>query len=880
MNDSIEIFKRQVSLINEIFYSYENLTNDELRDKSIQIKIIVNNSPDKNKALNEALPEVYALVKETARRFSLGQVVVTANEYDIWLASNYDFVEIKGNKAIYHKKWDACGVPFEWNMVHYDEQLLGGILLHYGYAIEMATGEGKTLVATLPVFLNALTHHGVHLMTVNDYLSKRDFRLTHPIYAFHGLTAECIEQFERYDERRKYAYECDITFGTNSGFVFDYLYDHLATDPKECMQGHHNFAIIDELDSILIDEADNPHIVSGGIHYNNEEIYKTHFSLIEEIVNDKSKNFYTIDLLNKNATFTSEGESYISNKINNRELFNIRKKYELKDFCLLPKEQQKRITQNLFLQNVLHQLLRAYTVFEKDVDYVIQDNSVKIVDPYTGRIKETSRWEHGLHTAIEIKEKVKAKDDSDGIAVISLKNFYKLYKKIAGMSGTIMTVKDELEAIYGLDCMNIPTHNPLIRKDNPLCIFRTSSQKDEAILNKVIKNVHNGRPTLIGCLSIKRADVIEKLLSERKLNFNRLDAKTTQDESITVSKAGIGNTITLSTSVAGRGTDIKPSSHTLINGGLSIIGTDLFTSIRTDLQLKGRTGRQGNPGSTTFFASLEDHVLKYLSAEERKELDDIISKINSDDLSCDKVRCYFKLAQTNRENIYKIKRAKEARKDDIIAPHRAKFYGQRNKVLFDAIYANKLINDIITEYNIKNNQIEEHLASLYDKAKELTLRARRNNPNRQHILIPFSDNQHPFTIKYDVNIILTSLQYFISEFKRQSILQIYDEFWKELVLHMMQDLDQKEIDALNGDYARMEKDVHQTLISRLDSSTIVFNFIEVTPVSSDIINSNLTDAKRMRNVTIQKDSPCPCGSGKRYCECHGSNIRNIRRRRI
>ncbi|WP_317418285.1 hypothetical protein [Phocaeicola coprophilus] len=427
MNDSIEIFKRQISHINEIFHSYENLTNDELREKGIQIKISVSNSSDKNETLNKALPEVYALVKETARRFSLGQVVVMANEYDIWLASNYDFVEIKGNKAIYHNKWDAGGVPFEWNMVHYDEQLLGGILLHYGYAIEMATGEGKTLVATLPVFLNALTHQGVHLMTVNDYLSKRDYHLTHPIYAFHGLTVECIEQYRRYDERRKYAYKCDITFGTNSGFVFDYLFDHLATDPKECVQERHNFAIIDELDSILIDEADTPHIVSGGMYYNNEDIYKKHLSLIEDIIKDSSKKYYTIDLLNKDAAFTSEGESYISNRLNNKDLFKIRKKYELKNYNLLPEEQRKQIMHNIYLQNVLHQLLRAYTVFEKDVDYVIQNEAVKIVDPYTGRIKETHRWEHGLHTAIEIKEKVKVQDDSDGIAVISLKNFFKLY---------------------------------------------------------------------------------------------------------------------------------------------------------------------------------------------------------------------------------------------------------------------------------------------------------------------------------------------------------------------------------------------------------------------------------------------------------------------
>lgn len=882
MNNPIDKIKLQISLINENFRSFRKLTNDELRDKTALFEEKINNANNKSEILTEVLPEVYAIVKETARRFSQGRVVVTANDNDRRLAAgNCGFVEIDGDNAIYFNKWDAGGVPFVWDMVHYDEQLLGGILLHHGYAIEMATGEGKTLVATLPVFLNALTHQGVHLMTVNDYLSKRDYQLTHPIYAFHGLTVDCIEQYDTHERQRKNAYTCDITFGTNSGFVFDYLYDHLAIYPDDCVQGQHNFAIIDEIDSILIDDANIPHIISGGMPYNESEIYQKYRSLISEIVKEAPNDYYVVNNLDRNADFTDKGKAYISEKINKKELFAVRKKYEIEDFNTLPEKLREEILQNGYLRNVLHQLLLAYTVYEKDVDYVVQGGRVKIVDPNTGRIKERNRWEHGLHTAIEVKEEVEVRYDFNSMAVISLKNYFKLYNRIAGMSGTVMAAKDELQELYGLECAQVPTHRPVIREDSPLCIFRTSRQKDEAILNTVIENYNNGRPTLIGSLSIKRADAIERLLLTNELKFNRLDAKTTKDEALTVAKAGVGNTITLSTSVAGRGTDIKPSADALDNGGLCVIGADLFGSIRTDLQLRGRAGRQGNPGTSTFFASLEDVILRYLTKEEKKELDTVVSGMHGGDLSCDEVRHYFELAQTNRENWFKKKRAATARKDDMIAPRRAKFYKQRNNVLFNANYANELANEIVAESDdVGMGDVDSHLARLYPKVKELTQRSVRNNIHRRKILVPFSENLHPFAMEFDIDSILASEQNFISEFKRQDILLEYDNFWKEFVLYMMQDLDQKEIDALDDKCDRMIKDMHTAIVGKLISSIVIFDDAPATAEEAvpDFESPQaIADSKEV--TTFDRLSLCPCGSGKKYCECHGGNIRNIRRRR-
>ena len=831
MNSILNKYQCLVDSINTNFNSLHNLSNDELREEFCKIEIAINKYDNKQEGIEKYLVPVFAIVKETARRFSEGNIAVTANPNDVKLANQYDFVEILGNKAIYKNHWDVMGVPTTWKMVHYDEQLLGGILLHYGFATEMATGEGKTLVATLPVFLNALTHEGVHLMTVNDYLSKRDFETTRPIYMFYGLTADCIEKYPRYDRRYKEAYRLDVVFGTNSSFTFDYLFDHIAITPQECVQTNHNYAIIDELDSILIDDADEPHIVGGGNYYNNGKIYKENYPLIKELLDkENSEVLYECSKLRKSADFTEEGKKWLSNKKEMPDLYSIERTYEIVDFDELAQEKQDEVREKLYLQNVFHQLLLALTVYERDVDYLVDGGKVNIIDPHTGRVKESNRWEYGLHTAMEVKENVEVQNDFDGMAVISLKNYFLLYKKIAGMSGTIMPVEDELKEIYNLKCASLPTHKPLIRQDNPLRIFKNTEDKDNAIIKAIIDNHKSGRPTLVGSITVKRSEEICNKLNEHGIKYNKLDAKTIKDEAFTISKAGLSNTITVSTSVAGRGTDIKPSTDAIDAGGLLVIGTDLFESVRVDRQLKGRAGRQGDPGSSVFFASLEDQILKNLEQDDLRSLDEYSSMLQDSEILDDKIRYFFEKAQANREKYFETCRKETARKDDIIAPQRKKFYEQRNAVLFSSEVAESIVKDIIDLSNITFESIDCHLSELYLKTKELVIRSTKNNPNRTSVFVPFSDKLHPFAVLLEVELTIASYDYFCKEFKRQIILQIYDKEWKKIVLHMMGNLDKKEIEMLDGKYLKMMEEINAFILSRLLNSSIPFN-------ASSLLNS-------------------------------------------
>lgn len=873
MNDVTARFLPLVEEINLRFLELREMSNDDLRLALLRVSSNISKRKSVKRALNTYLTEVYAIIKETARRFSLGDVVVTANDYDVQLAEDYDFVRIKDGKAYYRNTWDVAGVSFQWNMVHYDEQLLGGILLHYGYAVEMATGEGKTLVATLPVALNALSHDGVHLMTANDYLSKRDFETTRPIYMFHGLTAGCIENYSRTDKRRKKAYQADITFGTNSSFTFDYLFDHLSTNSDECVQFKHSFAIIDELDSILIDDAETPHVVGGGNYYKEEDVYKENFPIVQELVSlENHSSLFTSSRMNKKAEFTKEGERWLAEKKDMPNLFSIKRTYEIAEFDTLSEQEKNNISKIIYTQNVLSQLLHAITVYERDVDYIVADGKVKIIDQNTGRAKENSRWEHGLHTAIEVKENVEVQLDFDGLAVISLKNYFRLYDKIAGMSGTIMPAQKELSDIYHLKSATIPTHKPLIRDDKPLRIFFTAEQKDDAIADFVQSNMNAGRPTLIGCLNLKRSDHIANILEERNLQFNRLDARTTKGEAWLVAKAGIGNTITLSTSVAGRGTDIKPSEDALANGGLVVIGTDLFDSLRIDNQLKGRSGRQGNPGASVFFASLEDQILYYLSESDRNKLCKIGKSVKELSLLSKMALPYFEKAQKNREAISRRNRNNVAKKDDIVAPRRHNFYKQRNRILFDATAADTLITSIVNSLFIPLGEIESHLGFLYEKVKILIDRYFRNNPNTEKTLIPFSEDRHPFAIKLDAEEARQDPNYFYREFKRQSILQLYDKNWKRFVIYMMGNLDNHEIGLLDEKYDKMMADINAQIISRLTKSTILFDIKEP---DVDFSNQKHEPKKSpIKTSLVHPDSPCPCGSGKKFCECHGSNVRS------
>ncbi|MBQ8864625.1 MAG: SEC-C domain-containing protein [Bacteroidaceae bacterium] len=882
MSKVLDKYRKLVDSINMEYNTLCRLSNDELRTRLSQIATVINDSENKSKALDKYLVSTFAIIKETARRFKEGNIIVTANDYDKFLSETYDFVAIDNGKAIYKNRWDAGGVPFEWNMVHYDEQLLGGILLHKGYAVEMLTGEGKTLVATLPVMLNALTHNGVHMMTVNSYLSKRDFELTRPIYMFYGLTADCIEYYLNSSVRRKKAYEADITFGTNSSFTFDYLCDHLAIDPSECVQQKHTFAIIDELDSILIDDAGIPHIVGGGNYYNHGKYYKENLPIVKELLTIKcDQPLYISDASRKKAEFTNEGKSWLASKKQIPDLFSVVKTYEIDNYDDLNLSEKNELLEKLFIQNVLYQLLVAFTVYEKDIDYVVDNGKIKIIDQNTGRIKESNRWKHGLHTAIEVKEGVEVQNDFDGMAVISLKNYFKLYNKVAGMSGTIMSVNEELKTVYGLNCEALPTHKPLIRVDMPLRIFRTEEQKEKAIISLIKDNRQAGRPTLVGCVNMKRSDSIAKLLENDNIPFNRLDAKTIKQEAITIAKAGIGNAVTVATSVAGRGTDIKPSPDALEHGGLMVIGTDLFDSVRIDKQLKGRTGRQGNPGSSVFFASLEDSILKYLSKEEQTQFETLVNCKQDYELNDPEVLSLFAKAQSNRESLSYQSRENTARKDDVVAPRRLRFYNQRNDLLFNPESAVQLVEEIAKTNNVAIDSIDNHLDELYQKTIVLLRRSLKNNPFALHTLVPFSCNRHSFAIHLNIPSVIESRKNFDKEFKRQVLLQVYDKEWKAFVIYMMGNLDSHEIDLLDDKYDRMMNEINSIVLSRLLNSTIIFD-IKSQQEEPFGINDNFSIKPIGNHSVIAPDDPCPCGSKKKYRECHGRGIHgksNMKRRR-
>lgn len=862
-----------INKINHIYLSLQNLSNDELRNRVKGIEQFVIDSENQQEVLDSLLPEVYAIVKDVARRFSQGDIIVSATLSDREIASEVDYVTIEGDNARYRNCWHVDGHDFHWNMIHYDEQLMGGIYLHYGYAAEMATGEGKTLVATLPSVLNGFTHRGVYVMTVNNYLSQRDYEITRPIYSFLGLTTDCIEIKPDSSDYKKEAYKADIVFGTCSTFIFDYLFDHLALSPDDCVMQRHNFAIIDEIDSILIDEAVTPHIVGGGKYYNKGKLYKKYFPIVKELIEDQDR--YEVNSQGEFAKFTFNGIEWLKNKVEIPSLYDILREYEIQDFESLSNEEKESFKNKIEIQNILNHILNALIVFQRDVDYLVENNRVKIIDSNTGRIKEKSRWQHGLHTAIEVKENVEIQYDSDSIAVISLKNYFKLYNSICGMSGTIMSVKDELLEIYGIKSEVIPTHKPCIRNDQPLRVYKTEILKDEELMQYIIKNKSKGRPSLVCSSSVMKSEILEKKLLEKGLQFNTLNAKTIKGEATIIAKAGDGDTITIATSVAGRGTDIKPSNEALENGGLVVIGSDYFESTRVEKQLRGRTGRQGNPGTSVFFTSLEDPILNYLCADDKKILLSLADGITDNIYCIPEIVRFFEKAQHERESEKKYHRQGIAQKDDIIDPHRRRFYEERNAILFSAYEVESFIEKIIDQHKINRNIILCHINELHRKAKRLSSRCRRNNPNRHRVEIVFSDNQFLFPLELEINKI-EDFDYFSKEFKKTLFLMTYDAAWKQFVTYVMGDLDANEINNLDNKYSLMKQSVNDKLINRLLNSIIPYNQSDRMDDIPKVVRND--SGSKITKNEISSDSPCPCGSGKKYCECHGSNIRNSKLR--
>ena len=652
--------------------------------------------------LDEVLPVVFAVVKDTARRFAENpETVVTANDFDRDLAATHDFVRIEGDKAIYLNHWMAGGNEITWDMVHYDVQLFGGVVLHKGKIAEMATGEGKTLVATLPVFLNALPGNGVHVVTVNDYLAKRDSEWMGPLYMFHGLSVDCIDKHQPNSDARRKAYAADITFGTNNEFGFDYLRDNMAISPSDLVQRMHNYAIVDEVDSVLIDDARTPLIISGPIPKGEdqmfeefcpkvEELYKAQRALATQLLSEAKRKiasankderregalllyrcfkglpkntplikylsepgikslmleteefymqdnnrqmhivtdplYFVIDEKNNGVDLTDKGLDIISKNMDDPDFFVLpdigAQLAELENENLSPEEKQEKkdaLLQNYAIKqertHTVHQLLKAYTLFNRDEEYVVIDNKVKIVDEQTGRIMEGRRYSDGLHQAIEAKERVKVEAATQTFATITLQNYFRMYHKLAGMTGTAETEAGEFWDIYKLDVVTIPTNKPVIREDMNDRVYKTKREKYNAVIEEVERLVNAGRPVLVGTTSVEISELLSKMLKLRKIEHNVLNAKLHQREAEIVAQAGQRGIVTIATNMAGRGTDIKLSDSVREAGGLAIIGTERHESRRVDRQLRGRSGRQGDPGSSVFFVSLEDNLMRLFSSE-------------------------------------------------------------------------------------------------------------------------------------------------------------------------------------------------------------------------------------------------------------------------
>ena len=864
------------------------------------------------KVLNDILPEAFATMKETARRFATNEtIIVTATPRDRELSAAHDYVTIEGDKAIWKNHWDAAGKDVTWDMVHYDVQLIGGIALHQGKIAEMQTGEGKTLVATLPVYLNALTGNGVHLVTVNDYLARRDSAWMGPLFEFHGLRVDCIDNHQPNSQARRNAYNADITYGTNNEFGFDYLRDNMAHTSEDLVQRAHNYAIVDEVDSVLIDDARTPLIISGPTPKGDRHEFNELKPLVADLVekqrtyltkvladarkliaegNTKEGGFQLLRVyrgLPKNKALikflSEEGVKQLLQKTenyymqdNNREMpkvdaelyFVIDEKnnqIELTDkgfadiasydgdknfFVLpdigveianiesqnLPIEEEAKLKEKLLQDftvkseriHTLNQLLKAYTLFEKDVEYVLIDNKVLIVDEQTGRIMDGRRYSDGLHQAIEAKENVKIEAATQTYATITLQNYFRMYSKLSGMTGTAITEAGEFWEIYKLDVMEIPTNRPIARKDYNDLIYKTKREKYNAVIDKVVSLSEAGRPVLIGTTSVEVSELLSRMLTMRKIKHNVLNAKLHKKEAEIVAEAGQSGVVTIATNMAGRGTDIKLTPEVKAAGGLAIIGTERHDSRRVDRQLRGRSGRQGDPGSSLFYVSLEDNLMRLFGSERIARLMDKLGHKEGDVIEHSIMTKRIETAQKKvEENNFGI-RKRLLEYDDVMNAQREVIYkrrrhaleGERLKVdlanmIFDTceviVESNKSTNnyknfefELIKYFSLKTQISEAEFAKATNN--ELTFRLYREvldhyqqktersaaqafpvirevyeNPSNtyERIVVPFTDGQKMLNIVTDLKEAYESAgKKLISDFEKNITLAIIDDEWK------------------------------------------------------------------------------------------------------
>ena len=998
------------------------------------------------KALDEVHPQAFAIVKDTARRFTENaEVVVTATEFDRLLAAQgKDFVRIEDDKAIWQNHWIAGGNDMQWAMVHYDVQLFGGTVLHRGKIAEMATGEGKTLVATLPVFLNALTGNGVHVVTVNDYLAKRDSEWMGPLYQFHGLSVDCIDKHQPNSDDRRRAYLADITFGTNNEFGFDYLRDNMASSPKDLVQRKHNYAIVDEVDSVLIDDARTPLIISGPVpkgedqlfeqlrplverlvevqrklatQYlteakrliasdNQEEVnagflslYRSHKALpknkalikylsepgikagmlkTEEIYMEQNNKrmpeaveplYFVIDEKLKSVDLTDKGIELITGNAADPTLFVLpdiaAQLSELETMGL--GEEEKLAKKDELLTNyaikservhTINQLLKAYTMFEKDTDYVVLDGQVKIVDEQTGRIMDGRRWSDGLHQAVEAKENVKIEAATQTFATITLQNYFRMYHKLSGMTGTAETEAGELWDIYKLDVVVIPTNRPIARKDMNDRVYKTKREKYKAVIEEIEKMVEAGRPVLVGTTSVEISEMLSKMLSLRKIEHNVLNAKLHQREADIVAKAGQKSIVTIATNMAGRGTDIKLSDEVKAAGGLAIIGTERHESRRVDRQLRGRAGRQGDVGSSVFFVSLEDDLMRLFSSDRIATVMDKLGFKEGEMIEHKMISNSIERAQKKvEENNFGI-RKRLLEYDDVMNKQRTVIYTKRRHALMGERIGMDIVNMIwdrcayaveLGDYeNVKMEMFqtlameapftEEEFNStkqetLIEKAFEAAMANFKRKTERiasiaypvikqvyemqghmyENIMIPITDGKRMYNIPVNLKAAYeTEGKEIVKSFEKAILLHTIDEGWKE----NLRELDELKHSVQNASYEQKDPllifklesvKLFDNMVNKINNQTISVLMRGQIPVpdpeqvraaapempaprqqyqetKQDLsdpnqqaaANRDTREQQKHEPVRAQKmpgrNDPCPCGSGKKFKNCHGRGM--------
>ena len=1027
------------------------------------------------KALDEVLPVAFSIVKESAKRFSENEeIVVTATDFDRTLAATKDFVRIEGDKAIWQNHWNAGGNDTVWNMVHYDVQLFGGVVLHKGKIAEMATGEGKTLVATLPVFLNALTGNGVHVVTVNDYLAKRDSEWMGPLYMFHGLSVDCIDRHQPNSDARRQAYLADITFGTNNEFGFDYLRDNMAISPKDLVQRQHNYAIVDEVDSVLIDDARTPLIISGPVPKGEDQLFDQLRPLVERLVeaqkvlatkylseakklinsDDKKemeegflalfrshkalpKNkalikflseqgikagmlkteevymeqnnkrmheatdplYFVIDEKLNSVDLTDKGVDLITGNSEDPTLFvlpdiaaqlsELENEHGLSDEQKLEKKDALLTNYAIKSERVhtINQLLKAYTMFEKDDEYVVIDGQVKIVDEQTGRIMEGRRYSDGLHQAIEAKEGVKVEAATQTFATITLQNYFRMYHKLSGMTGTAETEAGELWDIYKLDVVVIPTNRPIARKDMNDRVYKTKREKYKAVIEEIEQLVQAGRPVLVGTTSVEISEMLSKMLTMRKIEHNVLNAKLHQKEADIVAKAGLSGTVTIATNMAGRGTDIKLSPEVKAAGGLAIIGTERHESRRVDRQLRGRAGRQGDPGSSVFFVSLEDDLMRLFSSDRIASVMDKLGFQEGEMIEHKMISNSIERAQKKvEENNFGI-RKRLLEYDDVMNSQRNVIYTRRRHALMGERIGLDVLNTIydtstaiadqhaedfegfklelfktfamespFTEDEFKSMKPEQLVEKLFEEALKTYKRRMERMTQVAHpvikqvyenqgamyenIMIPITDGKRMYNVSCNLKEAYdTECKAIVKSFQKSIVLHMIDEGWKE----HLREMDELRHSVQNASYENKDPlliyklesyNLFKTMVDNMNRKTAAILMRGQIPVREEPTEEQrqamqarqaavaqqaaqaIAEERARQRIAVQeaapekhedmsryrtektdlsgnntqaeapqpkqapvraekrvgRNDPCPCGSGKKYKNCHGQGL--------